>query len=415
MSMLELQQNRRIHAWKLHKEIGRGGQGVVWKVGHEQKHSPPAALKICTSPDDKARARFARESQMLKECSHPGVVAVRDTGEFEECPYLVMELAEFSAKDLFLGESTFARLIGLSVELILDIFRQACMGVAYLHGRGLVHRDIKPSNILIMGAAGQPLSACIADFGIAVPEALQGELTETQEVLGTRIYRAREVEIGGPATPASDVYSLGRTLEFLVSGREPSELTPRKVLQTETLTRALCDRLNLVLARSCSHEPNDRYRSASEFADALPQLQMGVRGEWGGVYTAHGKLSAGDETIKISGQYRDSKGHMSYWGKNVSWNAIMEAIGPLILWEPKSEDYIMSQLAQRVSGYGATSAPSLRLQDRERVKYQLRELQLVKYEKAKTTQGGYAWFWSLTERGKALGEQAVRVLSTSED
>src|SRR5690606_17663702 len=102
----------------------------------------------------------------------------------------------------------------------------------------------------------------------------------------------------------------------------------------------------------------------------------------------------GDEKITIVGERRNDKGNQVYWNKTVSWNEIMKAIAPLILWESKSEDYIMRTLAERISGY-PKSYPTIRLQERERIKYQLRELGLVSYKKARATDGTNAWFWEL--------------------
>src|SRR5688500_1080493 len=86
-----------IGRWQLIKELGSGGQGTVWRAKClGEKHSPPGAVKICSDPSEKARARFAREVDLLRSQDHPGIVRVRDVGEQGGVPYFVMDLATTS-------------------------------------------------------------------------------------------------------------------------------------------------------------------------------------------------------------------------------------------------------------------------------------------------------------------------------
>lgn len=91
----------RIGDWNLEKQIGAGGQGEVWLVRYtESRHSPPGALKICTSSEEKARARFQREAEFLKAYSHLNIVKLRDGGEHEGASYYVMECATVSMESI---------------------------------------------------------------------------------------------------------------------------------------------------------------------------------------------------------------------------------------------------------------------------------------------------------------------------
>src|SRR5436190_586419 len=110
--MQTLKKNSSVGDWILDKELGSGGQGVVWKVRYSgDKHSPPAALKICSDPSAKARSRFAREVALQREQQDPGIMCVRDTGEHNGAPYYVMELATVSLDRVITGDTAGTRLV----------------------------------------------------------------------------------------------------------------------------------------------------------------------------------------------------------------------------------------------------------------------------------------------------------------
>src|SRR5215467_4574312 len=107
-----LQKKSIIGDWLLEKELGVGGQGAVWKVRYlHDKHSPPAALKICANADTKARARFAREVAFQKEQTDPGIVRIRDVGDHNGAQFYVMELASTSLDRVVTADTAGARLV----------------------------------------------------------------------------------------------------------------------------------------------------------------------------------------------------------------------------------------------------------------------------------------------------------------
>jgi serine/threonine-protein kinase len=177
--------------WRLEKELGAGGQGAVWRARYmEDRHSPAAALKICSGRSEKARARFSRELDLLRAQNHPGVVRVRDSGEHRGIPYFVMELATTTFAQVAAAESAGTRLVLESRELVFRLLRQTCEAVAHLHDAGVLHRDIKPSNVLLMLDPPEPMRAVLADFGIGANESDRGKLTATHEMIGTPAFRA---------------------------------------------------------------------------------------------------------------------------------------------------------------------------------------------------------------------------------
>lgn len=277
---MELTHGTQIGDWRLDKPIGSGGQGTVWQVRYTKaKHSPPAALKLCRSQDAQARARFAREADLLAKFDHPGIIRIRDRGQWQDIPFVVMERATVSLGCLADPEAgPGAQLLRVSPTLLLRFFRQVCEAVAHLHAEGVLHRDLKPSNLLLVQDGREPLRAVVADLGIAVAEAAQGELTKTHEVVGPMIYRAPEVGVGNKATKRSDVYGLARVLEYLVTGQHPAELEPAPCPRGGQLDEVLCEALDAIIARGTSWKPADRFADAADVVSALPRTVVTVAG-----------------------------------------------------------------------------------------------------------------------------------------
>ncbi|MEV4475476.1 serine/threonine-protein kinase [Nonomuraea sp. NPDC049504] len=197
--------------------LGRGGMGAVWAARDEQLGREVAAKELFLPEqlDDAERAhwiaRLDREARAAARLKHPGIVTVHDhvTGA-DGRPWIIMELVRGrSLQDLLAERGPLpparAARIGLQV---LDALCAA-------HQAGITHRDIKPANVLLEGER-----VVLTDFGIA---AVEGDvtLTGTGAILGTPAYMAPEQALGRPATPVSDLWSLGATLYTAVEGRPP--------------------------------------------------------------------------------------------------------------------------------------------------------------------------------------------------
>ncbi|RFU43575.1 hypothetical protein DZF91_00350 [Actinomadura logoneensis] len=197
--------------------IGRGGMGRVWRA-YDAELGREVAVKELRLPEeveDAERrewyARAEREARAAARLRHPGIVALHDrvTGD-DGRPWLVMELVEGPSLDAVIRADG-----PLPPARVAAIGRQMLDALATAHAHGIVHRDVKPANVLLDGDR-----AILTDFGIA---ALDGDATLTRSgaLLGTPAYMSPEQVRGRPATPASDLWSLGATLYAAVEGRPP--------------------------------------------------------------------------------------------------------------------------------------------------------------------------------------------------
>lgn len=195
--------------------IGRGGMGEVWRALDEVLGRPVAVKLLLNDADASAEARFRLEAQTSARLHHPHVVATLDFGTWQGRCFLVMELVE---GDSLAGELA----VGgpLAPDRLAQVALHAAEGLAAAHAQGIVHRDIKPGNLL----SDRDGSVRIGDFGIArfVDDPSAG-LTTTGQIVGTGLYLAPERAIGTPASPASDLYSLGCVLYQLAVGHPPFE------------------------------------------------------------------------------------------------------------------------------------------------------------------------------------------------
>ncbi len=203
--------------YRLQRLVGTGGMGAVW-LAHDERLGRDVAVKLLHAPvvldaDEAAvaAARAMREARITARLHHPHAVPVFDVVEHEGRPCLVMQYyPSASLAELAHGPEP------LQVRAVARIGGEVASALAAAHGLGIVHRDVKPANVLV-GADG---TAKISDFGIA--HALDdASLTSTGMVTGTPAYLAPEVARGEPATPSSDVFSLGSTLYTALEARTP--------------------------------------------------------------------------------------------------------------------------------------------------------------------------------------------------
>lgn len=200
--------------FELIEQIGSGGMATVWRATDNLLHRQVAIKRLAPhlAEDPSSAARFLREARAAASLNHPGIVTVYDTGEDASGPYLVLELVEGETL-----ESRLRREGSLSPADVAKIIGEAAAALDHAHSSGIVHRDIKPSNIMI-DRGGR---VRITDFGIARVIEDTTTLTGPVDLLGTLAYMAPEVLEGEPATPGSDIYSLGAVAYEMLTGSRP--------------------------------------------------------------------------------------------------------------------------------------------------------------------------------------------------
>lgn len=208
----------RVGPYRIRRLIGRGGMGAVYEAVHERL-GKAVAIKVLPRPvaiDPEYLARFGREVKAGGLMDHPNVVRATDAGEQDGVPYLVMELVD--GVDL----ARLVRTLGpLAIPDACDLVRQAAVGLAHAHGRGVIHRDVKPSNLMIATGGGVK----VLDLGLAVLVSAVGRVDEQitgPTALGTHDYMAPEQWTDSSVvTTKVDVYGLGCVFFQALVGRPP--------------------------------------------------------------------------------------------------------------------------------------------------------------------------------------------------
>jgi serine/threonine-protein kinase len=286
----------RVGRYEVLGELGRGGMAVVYR-GLDPVIKREAALKVIRKADlDAAESaqileRFKREAQAAGSLQHPNVVAIYEYGEDDACAWIAMELVE--------GKSLRDHLLaGWRPDLatLPSVLEQLLEALDYSHARGVVHRDMKPGNVLIsdMGVAK------ISDFGIARIEL--SHLTQAGEVLGTPYYMAPEQYEGRDIDERTDIYAAGVIVYEVLCGRRPYDGLGgnllRQILQdppppVSTFEPRLPVTIDMVLGRALAKKPENRFRNAREFLDALKgafpgtaQAKTGLAGNVGALRKA---------------------------------------------------------------------------------------------------------------------------------
>ena len=203
--------------YRLKEPIGRGAMGTVWRASDEILDREVAVKELRISdglpPDERAKAyqRTHREARTAARLSHPGVVTVFDVAEEDGRPWIIMELVAARSLDQIIAHDG-----PVPPHRAAHAGRQLLAALATAHAAGVLHRDVKPSNVLLADGG----RAVLTDFGIATFEG-DPKLTQTGMVMGSPGFTAPERIQGNPATPASDLWSLGATLYAAVEGHGP--------------------------------------------------------------------------------------------------------------------------------------------------------------------------------------------------
>ncbi|MBI1903292.1 MAG: leucine-rich repeat protein [Planctomycetia bacterium] len=277
--------------YKLLAKLGEGGMGTVYKALHTRLRRV-VALKVLPAErmqNEAAVARFDREMQAVGKLNHANIVAAHDAGEVGGRHYLVMELVE--GIDL----SKLARQLGpLDAADACELIRQAALGLAHAHSRGMVHRDIKPSNLMLARTEEGAAIVKVMDMGLALLGQGQAvaprELTSTGQLMGTLDYMAPEQATDTHRVDIrADIYSLGATLFKLLCGEPPfppgDYATPLALMMAKASHEAasiaakrfdLPPGLVAVVDKMLSRDPAKRFATPADAAEALLPFCQGA-------------------------------------------------------------------------------------------------------------------------------------------
>ena len=242
---------QKINNYRIEKEIGRGGMGIVFLATREDFHQQAAIKLIKRGMDsDAILERFTREREILATLNNPYIARLTDGGTTKDnLPYFVMEYVEGVAVDKYCESNN------LSEKEILGLFRKICEAVTFAHQKLVVHRDLKPSNILVT-ADGTPK---LLDFGIAkLLNSTDASETQTNQRVLTPAYASPEQISGKPIDTTSDVYSLGKILAELLAGKD----------QTVPMQKLNADLRN-ILTVSLREDAARRYASVERFSEDI--------------------------------------------------------------------------------------------------------------------------------------------------
>ncbi|PYK10812.1 MAG: hypothetical protein DME61_02465, partial [Verrucomicrobia bacterium] len=259
--------------YELLEQIGRGGQGVVFRACQKSLNRT-VALKVINLGQWASKAhlkRFRLEAEAAARLEHPGIVPIHDVGERDGSCYFSMKFIEGGQLDEVVKRTPMP--IRRAVELIAKVART----VHYAHEHGILHRDIKPGNILLDAEAEPHLT----DFGLARLVESESSVTQTLDVLGTPSYMAPEQAVGNNAavSSATDVYGLGAVLYQLLTGQPPfaggtTYETIKLLLDTEprqprSLNSKIDSDLSTICLKCLEKDPKRRYSSALALAEDL--------------------------------------------------------------------------------------------------------------------------------------------------
>ncbi|BBM86531.1 serine/threonine protein kinase [Candidatus Uabimicrobium amorphum] len=265
--------------YRLIKELGRGGMGVVYEAV-DMRTNKKVALKrllFATERDSNSFVRFRREAQSISQLQHKHIVAFHEVGN-EPQPYIAME---------FIHGKTLAQVIReqqMSTSQMMDILIRVGEALHDVHSNGMIHRDIKPENIMI-DKDGHPK---LMDFGLArVNDETQG-VTRTGDIIGTPAYMSPQQINGEKIDHRADIYSLGATLYEVLTKRRPfagNEWQIMSTIFTEDpiapckLNKNISERLSSICMRCLHKEPAKRYQSVKMFVYDLHGLKNLFREE----------------------------------------------------------------------------------------------------------------------------------------
>ncbi len=269
-------QDTLVGRYSLERELGRGGMGIV-TLARDVALDRLVAIKLLPptlSADADFRSRFLEEARTVAGLSHPNIVPIHAVEEQDAHVFFVMGYVD--------GETLRQRVDRtgpMSPRSAMKIMQEVAWALGYAHQRGVIHRDIKPDNIMLERATGRAL---VTDFGIAQVDRLDSDVS-AGEIVGTVRYMSPEQACAETVDGRSDLYSLGATIFFVLTGRPPFEgrNVPAILAQQvshqppslRTLRPEVPERLAAVVRTCLEKAPDNRVQSGDELATAVGDVR----------------------------------------------------------------------------------------------------------------------------------------------
>ena len=265
--------------YRVLRKLGEGATSEVY-LCHDDFHGRDVAIKRVRVPtgdpvDGRYSERFfAAEAALVGRLHHPNVVQIFDAVNDPDGAYLVMEYVNGSTLRPYCRADQL-----LSLELIVEIGFKCAMALGYVYRQGLIHRDVKPANLLVVLNNGSITDVKVTDFGSVLN--LESDVTQVYRV-GSLAYMSPEQLDGGTLDCRADMYSLGAVLYHLIAGRPPFDAQMQSAMMNQiynqqpaslvALRSGLAEAVDAVIQRALAKNPQSRYATWDEFAQALSAL-----------------------------------------------------------------------------------------------------------------------------------------------
>lgn len=273
---------KKIGSYVVEKVLGKGGMGEVYLASHELLERKVALKRLLAPDDEKAAAhlgeRFRREGRALAQLSHQGIVGVYDLFTWRGDFYMALELIDGMDLAELLKKGP------LPVDVSALIALRVAEALEHAHFHDIVHRDVKPANVMVSKSGDVKLM----DFGVARDDNLDS-VTKTGMLVGTPAYLAPEVIKGEPAGEKNDIYALGATLYYMLSGRRMfAHATPENIYhliatgsypRLSSVARGVPRALRRIVGKCLEKNPKRRYASAAALRHDLERF-LGTHCAW---------------------------------------------------------------------------------------------------------------------------------------
>ncbi len=276
--------------YRIEKQIGAGGMGVVYMATHTvlQKKLALKVLRGDGSKDAETVQRFMQEAQAATSIGHQNIIDISDFGRLPDgSVYFVME---------YLDGTSLADMIkdggSVPTERAVHILRQIASALEAAHARGIVHRDLKPDNIIVVRRSGDPYFVKVLDFGVAKVGGAASKLTKTGMVFGTPHYMSPEQAAGHSVDQRTDIYALGVIMYEMFTGKVPFDADTFMGILSKHMFEppprptdvkgASLGTLEQVILRSMEKNPDQRYLSMGALIEDLDAVAAGGTVDVGG-------------------------------------------------------------------------------------------------------------------------------------